>query len=886
MSEKWHTLPHSTVLSKLKTSESGLSEEEASSRLSRFGPNELTERKGTGRLAIFFRQFTNFLVIILIIASLASIVIGRVTDSIVIIVIVILNAVLGFAQEYRAERAMEALKKLTTPRAIVLRDRKEKEIPAGKLVPGDIIFLHEGERIPADARLLEETVFKVDESTLTGESVPVTKHIPKLHDVQVSERKNMVFMGTIATRGKARAVVADTGMDTEIGKIAGMIQTADEKETPLQKRLKHFGKHLGLLILAISAIISIVGILKGGQPLNMLITGIALAVAAIPEGLPAVVTITLALGLQRMAKDNAIIRKLPAVETLGCTDVICSDKTGTLTRNEMTVVRLYLNQRFIAVTGKGYEPEGKFLSAGKTLNPEKEPDMSLLLRIGALCNDSVLEKDKEWYIIGDPTEGALTVAAAKAGFRKQDLLKEYPLVTELPFDPNRKMMSTIHKTMHGRVAYVKGAPEAILERCTHMHEFGKARPITPADRKRILETSTKMGDEALRVLAMAYRKASSHTTPDRVERDLVFVGLAGMIDPPRREVKHAIKMCEQAGIRVVMITGDHRNTAVAIARELNLLKDHEGRVLIGEELDKMSDDALRHIVEDISIYARVSPEHKMRIVSALKSKGHVVAVTGDGVNDAPALKMADIGVAMGIKGTDVAREASDMVLKDDNFASIVDAVAGGRRIYDNIKKFIQYLLSCNLGEVLVIFIAMLIGFTDPATGKFILPLLPAQILWINLITDGPPAVALGVDPPSPGIMKRKPRSMGESILSREMLTAIVLTGVVICIGTLLVFALTLPQGAGKAMTVAFTTLVVFELARVQMVRMKYKLGFFTNRKLVLAVASSLVLQLAVIYVPALQPLFGTVALSPADWLIVVAIPALLFAAVSIRQRLS
>ncbi len=879
----WYKRDTSKILSELKTSEKGLSDSEARRRLLKFGPNALKEKRGFSKIKLLLSQFRSFLVIILIIAVIISALIGHIIDAIVILIIVILNSVFGFLQEYKAEKAMQALKKLTSPVAKVLRQGSIKEIPAKDLVPGDIILLNEGDKVPADARIIESVRLKIDESSLTGESVPISKSIDAItKESPISERRNMAWLGTVVTYGRGKAVIISTGMGTEMGKIAKEIQV-EEEATPLQERLRIFGKHLGIIILAICAIVTIVGIIRGSEPLAMFITGIALAVAAVPEGLPAVLTITLALGLQGMARKRAIVRRLPAVETLGCTTVICSDKTGTLTKNEMTVERIYYSGKMIELTGIGYEPEGNFILNKTRTDPLKDPGLSLLLKTAALCNNASLRKDRKG-IIGDPTEGALLVAAEKAGLSQEKLKKETPFVLEIPFSSERKMMSTLHKTRKGYAAFVKGAPEVILKLCTHIIQNNRKNPLTSRERKRILDTNSRMGENALRVLALAYKEFGAKPGESEIEKDLTFLGMEGMIDPPREEVKGSMKTCQGAGINTVMVTGDNEVTAAAIAKQLGMFREGD-KILTGLELEKISQKELEREVEKIRIYARVSPIHKVRILDALRKRGHIIAMTGDGVNDAPALKRADIGIAMGIQGTDVAKEASDMILKDDNFSTIVTAVEEGRSIYDNIRKFIQYLLSSNLGEVLVIFIAMLIGFTNPATGAFILPLTAVQLLWINLLTDGPPALALGVDPSSPGIMKRKPRNPRENILSRDMLTDILIVGIVICIGTLFIFAINLPEGAAKAMTAAFTTIVVFEMVRIQSVRMKYRIGVFSNMKLIYAMAISIAMQVLVVYIPILQQAFGTVALGILDWIEIILVSSTILIVMWIKERI-
>jgi len=872
--EKWHTKDTDDILKKLSTSIQGLDEKEAELRLKKYGFNEFIEKRRITPLLIFLRQFKSFLIIILLVATLISILIGRVIDATVIFALVLINAILGFVQEYRAEKSMQTLKGLVVPKAKVIRDGQEKEILARKLVPGDIILLEEGDRIPADARLLETLDLKVDESSLTGESTPVTKRETVLNDVQLAERTNMTFMSTLVVYGRAKAVVVSTGMQTEIGEIAGMIQVG-ERETPLQLKLVEFSKWLALVTLAIAGIVFALGFFRGQNIFDMFLTSIALAVSAVPEGLPVIVTITLAIGVQRMAKEKAIIRKLSAVETLGSTTVICSDKTGTMTTNEMTVRKIYINDRIIEVTGVGFEPYGKFLFEGKDVNLEKEDEFKLLLRISSLCNDAVLSKDGDWHVIGDPTEGALIVLASKAGMWQEEMKKEYSRIAELPFSSERKMMTTIHSTSKETMAYLKGAPETILGKCSHILKNSKTIVLTKKERDEILNELNRMGDEGLRTLALAYKKL-----PDKdfgqnvVEKDLIFIGFVGMIDPPRNETKNAIELCKQAGIKVVMITGDHKNTAVAVAKEISLLEEGK-KILTGEELDNLDDIDLNEIIEDVSVFARVSPRHKVRIVSALKQKGHVVAVTGDGVNDAPALKDAHIGVAMGIKGTDVAKEASEMVLADDNFATIISAVEEGRGIYDNIRKFIRYILSVNFSEI------FFIGITTLA--RLPLPLLPIQILWINLLTDGLPALALTVDPKDPDTMKKKPRNPKEGvlhgmklfILAASSLALLTELGIFVwtCTGG---FTYTCTSGTSsylKAMTMAFTTAIMFELFFVFNCRSEtksvFRMNLLTNKRLILGVLITALLHLMILYVPFFNPYFGTIPLSINDWLIIV-----------------
>ena len=872
----WSELETKKVFEKLKTGEEGLTEEEARERLLKFGPNELEKKKQTSKLEIFLNQFKSVLVLILIFATVFSALIGEILDAAAILVIVILNAIFGFVQEYKAEKTIETLKKLTSPEAVVIREGKPRKIPSKELVLGDIVVLEEGSRVPADLRIFEAIDLRIDESMITGESVPVTKKTEPTRSEVLAERKNIAWTGTIVVGGRGKGIVVETGMETEMGRIAKKIQEPQE-QTPLQKKLDVFGKNLGIIILVICALVAGIGIFREsiltGKPLttdvitSMIITGIALAVAAIPEGLPAVVTITLALGLQRLARHNALMRRLPAVETLGSTTVICSDKTGTLTRNEMTVKKIYCENNIIEVTGEGYIPKGGFLIQNNKIDPKKTKTLSLLLTSSALCNNAVLDK-KQNSIIGDPTEGALIVLAEKAGFTKEYLEKAYPRVNEIPFSSERKMMTTVHKIRNGFLVCSKGAPEKILPLCK----------LSQKQKDKILKTNEELAKQALRVLAVAYKETKNRKNP---EKDLVFLGLVGMIDPPRKEVKKSIEECKKAGIRVIMITGDHKNTAEAIAKEIGI----SGNSITGEELEKLSESRFQKIVDNIGICARVNPEHKVKILDALKSKNHIVAMTGDGVNDAPALKKADIGIAMGKKGTDVAKEASDMILRDDNFTSIVKAVKEGRGIYDNIKKFIQYLLSSNLGEVLIVFIAMLIGFTNPETGALVLPITAIQLLWINLLTDGLPALALGVDPPAEDIMQRPPRDPKEKILSRGMLINIILVGIIMCIGTLSLFAYNLESGATKAVTVAFTTIVMFEMIRIESVRMKFKTKLLSNKKLIIAVLASVLLQIMVVYLPFFQPVFQTTALDFGDWIEILGVASTVFALMWIKQKM-
>ncbi|HJO02142.1 MAG: calcium-transporting P-type ATPase, PMR1-type [Candidatus Woesearchaeota archaeon] len=855
------------VFRELKTSKQGLTEKEADIRLKKYGYNEIKQTKKISPIKIFLEQFHNILIYILIAAVIISVFLGEKEDAIVIGVIVIANAIIGFRIEYKAEKSIEALKKLASLKAKVMRDGKEKEIDAKLLVPGDIIILETGEKIPADSRLLELINLQTQEAALTGESLPVKKELKVLPEkTSLADRINMIFSGTIITNGKGKAIVTSTGMQSQIGKIAKMIDEADEEPTPLQKKLAVLGRRLGIATLMIVFIVFITGVLKGEPLLEFFILAVALAVAGIPEGLPIVVTIGLSIGVQRMIKRNALVRKLPSVETLGSTTVICTDKTGTLTKNEMTVKKIYANGKIIDVSGSGYEKKGEFLHDNKKINMK---EISLLLNIGALNNDAAFDKTT---VIGDPTEAALIVSAEKSGINKESLQKKYPRKDEILFTSERKIMTTMHRINGENLAYVKGAPEIILKLSNSIYENGKVKKLTEKRKKEILEINKKFANSALRVLGFAYKTVMDKS---RAEKNLIFVGLQGMMDPPREEVKQAITKCKRAGIKVVVITGDNEVTAKAVAHAIGI----EGKSISGQVLSRMTEKQLEKHVEDISIYARVNPEHKNKIVEALKKKGHIVAMTGDGVNDAPALKKADIGVSMGITGTDVAKEASDMVLTDDNFASIVNAVEEGRDIYDNIKKFVEYLLSSNLGEILTIFIAVLIGLP--------LPLIAIMILWINLATDGLPALALSVDPSDPDIMERKPRGNKERIISNPIIIRMLIVGVTMMIGTLAVFKLYSPEtNLAYAQTMAFSTLMFFQMFNVLNCRSEFnslfKVGLFTNMRLWGAILMSIIMQVIVIHTP-LNTFFKTIPLSLMDWVYVILISSSVFVIVEIYK---
>lgn len=843
----------------------GLKEDEAKLRLEKFGPNQLPEQKRVSSLKLFLNQFSSFIVWVLIGAALISGILREWIDASAILIIIILNAVLGFVQEYHAEKSLSALRKLSSPSSKVIRDGKIQTISASLIVPGDLILLEAGDRVPADGRVVSSAQLSAQEAALTGESVPVGKVTKMLEgELSLGDRKNMVFMGTVITSGKGHMVVADVGLATELGKIANLLSQGTEEKTPLQVRLEQLGHRLVMICFGIVGLVFLMGLFRGKPIIEMILTSLSLAVAAIPEGLPAVVTVALALGVRKMAKRNALIRRLPSVETLGCASVICTDKTGTLTQNEMTVTRLWLPSGEIHVTGVGYAPAGEFRRKGEKLHPKNDSALMLALEIGVLCNSAELnDSNGVWQITGDPTEGAILTAAAKAGLMKHVLESEHPLLGEIPFDSERKRMCMLRGTASQARLFVKGAPDVILDRCAGMLENYTEKDLTGELRTLVTKANEELASQALRVLALAYRDvAAGETVHARLEEKLTFVGLIAMIDPPRSEAKKAIATCKKAGIRTVMITGDHKQTAVAVAKELGLVEP-DSICLNGSEIETISDEELKNIVQKVPVYARVSAEHKLRIVRAWKSLGEIVAMTGDGVNDAPAIKAADIGVAMGITGTDVTKEASDMVITDDNFASIVNAVEEGRGIYDNIIKFVSYLLSSNIAELLVIFIGMLLGFKDK-TGSVFVSLSAVQLLWLNLVTDGFPAIALGMDPVDPRAMHRKPRSPSESILSLRFTLQLILISITVAVGTLIACHYGLRQSAELAQTMAFTALVTLELVRVQMVRSQYHIGLFSNPWLVAALASSLGLQLLVIYTP-LRRIFGTVGLGIAEW---------------------
>jgi len=903
-----HYLPIEHITSQLETQiEKGLTQAEAEKRFREHGPNELAEKPRPGFLKMLLAQFNNFLVIILIIAAVVSLFLGEIVDAIAIMVIVVLNAVVGVVQESKAEKSLAALKKMAAPNAQVIRDGHQITIPSRELVPGDIVLIESGNYVPADLRLIESINLKIEEASLTGESVPVEKNASVVlnKEIPMGDRKNSAFMSTLVSYGRGKGLVTGTGMHTQIGLIAEMLQSYEEEATPLQQKLDQLAKVLGIGCLVVCGIVFIYGlfrdtnladIFKEGifaylsaekkDIVELFMTAVSLAIAAIPEGLPAVVTICLALGMQKMIRRHALIRKLSAVETLGCATVICSDKTGTLTQNEMTVTEGWISGKRFKISGEGYNPQGKFLVDSQSFEPLRDPGVSLLLYGSMLCNDAKLEESREergqktWRMVGDPTEGAMVVAAAKGGLWRDEIEKIFPRVMEIPFDSDRKRMTTIHtaqwesdwaKNVHintSVIAYVKGAPDIVLDLCNKVLEDGKTIELDENKRKEIIATNHDMASQALRVLGVACRPMEDVPDScdiDSVEKELVFVGLMGMIDPPRTEVKEAAKIARGAGLKSVMVTGDYKDTAEAVAREIGLLTPH-GKVFTGAELDTMSDEELAKVIEDVNVFCRVSPQHKTKIVDAFKAKGHIVAMTGDGLNDAPALKRANIGVAMGITGTDVSKETADIVLTNDNYASIVSAIEEGRVIYSNIRKFVYFLLVCNIGEILIVFFSMIFGMP--------IPFRPIMLLWLNLVTDGAPALALGLEKGDPDIMERPPRPTKEPVINKEIAAGLSTVPIIDTIAMLFVFAIGLSrysENLAAAQTMAFVALCCSELLRAYTARSEhhsiFSIGVLSNRWMQWAVGSSLFLVLITVYIPFLRPFFGTTFLSLTDWLI-------------------
>ncbi|MEK6954743.1 MAG: calcium-translocating P-type ATPase, SERCA-type [Candidatus Micrarchaeota archaeon] len=873
------------ALKGLNATREGLSASDSSLRLLKYGPNTLKERKKKTILEMFIGEFKDFVILLLIAASIISAIASYFSpepeyiDSIAIIAIVVINAIIGVYQEHKAGKAIEALRKMVTPKAKVLRMGIESEIPTADLVPGDIIILHEGDKVPADARLLESHNLEIEEASLTGESEPASKKA----DLIISEKsvvndwRNMVFMSTLVTKGEARAVVCFTGAQTQIGKIADLVQTIEDEQTPLQEKLEALGKQLGKIAIGAVALVFVVGIARAylsaglnfDKILELFLIAVSLAVAAIPEGLPAVVTISLAIGVQRMARRNSIIRRLPAAEGLGSATVICSDKTGTLTRNEMTVRGIFTNNKSYSVTGGGFELNGEIIAeSGLNIDAQYEQNFQELMHCALLCNNASLNSlGKTVSIIGDPTEACLLVAGKKAGLDYLTEKKRRKKIEELTFDSARKMMSVIYDEEEaGLVAYSKGAPEFILEKSTQVMKDGCPVKMDALSKQLYLNKNAEYASRGLRVLGFAMRILKTKKRKDfsigEVELQLVFLGLIAMMDPPRQEAKDAIAICKQAGIKTIMITGDNELTARSIAKELGIYEEGKNKVMTGRELEGMPDEEFEKIVEEISVYARVSPEHKLKIVSALQAKGEIVAMTGDGVNDAPAIKKSDIGVAMGISGTDVAKESADMVLVDDNFASIVAAVEEGRIIFDNILKSVKYLISCNIGEVLIIFIAIMVGWDSP--------LLPIQILWMNLATDSLPALALAMDTKAEGIMRRKPRDPKKPVLTRNALEKLIFIGVFITIVTLGMFWYQMEtDNLEKARTAAFSLLVFFQLFIALSWHADHdpllKIGVFNNRYLIGAMLVGFISQFLIVQTGALEQIFKTVPLSGLEW---------------------
>lgn len=855
----WHNITEETLLKELDVDlGQGLTSQEVSKRIEQYGLNKFQEKKKRTLVMMLLDQFKDVMIVILILASILSIAVGELKDGLVIIGIVILNAILGASQENRASNALDALKEMAAPKAKVIRNGSIMTVDSKELVPGDVVVLESGDYVPADIRLVESINLKIDESALTGESVAVDKDALAAieSDAGIADRTNLAYMSTIVTYGRGRGIIIGTGMQTEIGKIASMLNEVEETQTPLQKKLADFGKILGIICVAVSIMIVILGLIRNEPLLEVFMTAISLAVAAIPEGLPAVVTVVLATGMQRMISRHAIMKRLSAVETLGSTTVICTDKTGTLTQNKMTVVKVYDGMDEWAVTGTGYGFDGA-VTCGK----KETSQLDMLFRAAVLCNDAEI---KEGDVIGDPTEGALIVLGAKAGYHKETLNKNHPRLQEFPFDSDRKLMSTLHQIDDEHIMLTKGAPDVILSRATQIDVNGTVRPITPEDKERILAKNHEYATQALRVLGYSYKEVSADADLMNEESELVFAGLSCMIDPPRQEAKDAVKLCKSAGIRVVMITGDHITTAQAIAKEIGIIEDFS-QAMEGAKINGYDDEAFKEVVDQTNVFARVSPEHKVRIVDSVRKNGDVAAMTGDGVNDAPALKKADIGIAMGITGTDVSKEAADMILTDDNFASIVDAVEEGRIIYANIRKFVGFLLSCNIGEILIIFTAMLLGWA--------VPLVPIQLLWVNLVTDSFPAFALGLEKGEAGIMNRKPRDPNEPLVDKKMKIAITFQSIGLAVATLasyrIGFIMAGDVSEDVALTVArtfcFITLILGEMLRSYSARSEdislFKMSIFSNKYLNYSVLLAIVLLFGVVYIPILQPIFTTYGLS-------------------------
>lgn len=875
---KWHEMRTEEVVEKINSNvKNGLSESEAKNRLLQFGTNELQEAERPNAFLVFLEQFKDFMVVVLLAATLISGLLGEYIDAVAIIAIVIINGVLGFFQERKAERSLQALKELSAPQVTVLRDKEWRKVASREIVAGDVVKFSSGDRIGADMRIVQASSLEIEESALTGESVPSVKRDTPVQggDISIGDQENMAFMGTLVTRGSGVGIVVATGMNTAMGQIADLLQSAETTITPLQRKLEQLGKILIIVALFLTLLVVILGVIQGHNMYDMFLAGVSLAVAAIPEGLPAIVTVALSLGVQRMIKQKSIVRKLPAVETLGCASVICSDKTGTLTQNKMTVTHAWSGGHTWNVTGNGYDPAGEFI-ANDAKDHTQNKSLQQLLTFGLICNHAnILEKNNQFVLDGDPTEGALAVAAMKAGYTKEGLLKEFAIVKEYPFDSERKMMSMVVEDKQGKLFLItKGAPDVISGVSEFILWEGKKQLFTAKYESIVKDTVHVLASQALRNIAVAFKPLTHYhhsMTEKDVEKELILIGIQGMIDPPRPEVKQAVKECKEAGIKTVMITGDHIVTAKAIAADIGILP-MGGKVLEGKELQKMTQEELEEMVDDVYVFARVSPQHKLSIVKALQKKGHIVAMTGDGVNDAPAIKASDIGIAMGITGTDVAKEASSLVLLDDNFATIKSAIKEGRNIYENIRKFIRYLLASNVGEILVMLFAMLLALP--------LPLVPIQILWVNLVTDGLPAMALGLDQAESNVMKRRPRHPKEGVFARGLWWKIISRGFLIGLVTLIAFIIVYKQHPDEliyAQTVAFATLVMAQLIHVfdcRSERSIYHRNPFQNLYLVGAVISSVILMLIVIYYPPLQTIFHTVSLAPEEWLLIMGLASL------------
>lgn len=887
---EWYNKKPTEIEKELSTHvENGLSSQEANNKLSEYGKNALEEEKGRSYFAKLMDQFKDPMIIILLAASIVSAIVGQIEDSIIIVAIIVIMALLSLYQEGKAEESIKALQKMASPHAKVKRDGKIVEIASEDLVPGDIVILETGNIVPADLRLFESANLKIDESSLTGESVPVEKDANLNYDgvVEIGDRENMAFSSTIVSYGHGEGIVIATGKYTEIGKIATSIQSLEDEQTPLQKRLAGLSKTLGLVTVGICALVFLVGVLYKKPLLDMFMTSVSLAVAAIPEGLPAIVTIVLSLGMNKMAKKNAIVKRLLAVETLGTTTVICSDKTGTLTQNEMTAVKSFVDGVEMDITGTGYGPIGNFLKDTKEISIEDVQSLDLFAHIASLTNDASLVKDNDTYnMIGDPTEGALLTMAEKLSINKEEANKTYPRIAEIPFDSDRKMMTTFHNNFMGynTVSFTKGAPDIILDKCNKILLNGEVIELNDELRKEVFDKNIEFARQALRVLAFAYKsydEMPKDISTENIENNMIFVGLVGMIDPSRPEAKLAIKECKDAGIIPVMITGDYLETAFAIGKDLGIV-EREDQVIMGKELNNLSPEEIREVVKHKRVFARVSPQNKVQIVTAFKENGEIVAMTGDGVNDAPAIKKADIGISMGITGTDVAKNTSDVILTDDNFATIVHSVEEGRIIYANIKKFISFLLSCNIGEILIVLIAILLNLEEP--------FVPIQLLWLNLVTDSFPALALGVEKGEEDIMDQPPRDPDEPILDKHSAILIGLQSIAITIATLGAYFYGLKHyGAdiNGARTVAFATLILSELLRSYSVRSTkhtvFHIGIFSNKKLVIGTAISTILMLIVIYIPGLNDLFYTVPLGLKEWSVILPLSFLPFIVGELRK---